>query len=90
MSPKGVTLGNVITHLWHLEDANFSCLGVGFRIFQMLSPGEQIPGVALRLTPGCKPLAPLGRSFFQNGLHVVRQVTISLSEAVLWFCAEFF
>ena len=39
-----------------------------FRIFQMPQDGEWLPRVALRLTLGCEPLAPLGRSFFQNAL----------------------
>ena len=39
-----------------------------FRIFQMPYCGGLLPRVALRLTLGCEPLAPLGRSFFQNAL----------------------
>ena len=35
-----------------------------FRIFQMPYCGGLLPRVALRLTLGCEPLAPLGRSFF--------------------------
>ena len=39
-----------------------------FRIFQMPYCGGLLPRVALRLTLGYEPLAPLGRSFFQNAL----------------------
>ena len=47
--------------------------------------GVMIPRVTLRSTPGYEPLATLGHSTFQVALWLstaVKQVTISLSEAV--------
>ena len=54
-----------------------------FATFRCFALWDRLPRVALRLTLGCEPLAPLGRSFFQNALLRGKRVTISISEADL-------
>ena len=58
-----------------------------FATFRCFALWDRLPRVALRLTLGCEPLAPLGRSFFQNAL-LRGYLNTDLHNAVVLICFD--